>query len=72
MSEILMLGIAVLIFFALRSVMLWYWNINTIVLNQTRTNDLLRKILIEMQDGKTEEPVEPEETRFKPIVPHQR
>ena len=72
MSEILLLGIAVLIFFALRSVMLWYWNVNAIVLNQTRTNDLLKKILIEMQEGKAEVPEEPEETKFKPIVPHQR
>ncbi len=72
MSEILLLGIAVLIFFALRSVMLWYWNVNAIVLNQTRTNDLLKAMLKEMQGQKAEGPGEPEETKFKPIVPHQR
>lgn len=59
MGEILTLligiGFAILIFLALRSVMLWYWNVNSIVLNQTRTNDLLKKILIEMQETKLQD-----------------
>lgn len=35
------LGIAVALFLVFRSVILWYWNVNRIVQNQERTNELL-------------------------------
>ncbi len=57
------LGIAVVLFLVFRSVILWYWNVNRIVQNQERTNELLCKVVnsLERQEnkvlGKTETPV---------------
>ncbi|WP_316815461.1 hypothetical protein [Pedobacter nyackensis] len=39
---ILSLVITILIFLALRSIMLWYWKVETMLQNQEETNQLLR------------------------------
>ncbi len=36
--------IAIVIFLALRAIMLWYWKIDEIIQNQRKTNFLLKKI----------------------------
>lgn len=49
MSDILMLIVALAvmvgIFLLFRGIVFWYWNVNTIVENQKRTNYLLTQIL---------------------------
>jgi len=40
--------LVMLLFFALRELMCWYWKINKILNEQTKTNILLSKILIQL------------------------
>ena len=44
--------VAILLFFALRELFLWYYKINEIVQNQQATNRLLRKMLNHQTTGK--------------------
>jgi hypothetical protein len=48
---LLSIGFFVLIFFALRGLMLWYWKVDAIVSNQTAQTELLKmqNFLIEQQ-----------------------
>jgi hypothetical protein len=46
---LLFFTIVIGIFLLIRWFMLWYWKVNTIVENQEKSNDLLLKILIEVQ-----------------------
>ena len=39
------IGIFIIVFIVLRSLMLWYWRVDTIVENQEKTNLLLKQIL---------------------------
>lgn len=44
-SLFIFLGICLLIFLAIRSIVLWYWKINAIVENQEKQLDALNSIL---------------------------
>lgn len=37
------LGIFIIVFLLLREIVLWYWKVNTIINNQTKTNQLLEE-----------------------------
>jgi len=45
------LALCVGLFLALRSLMLWYWKIDTIVKNQEMTNEILKAISKSIQQG---------------------
>jgi len=56
-GAILFLGLAILILLALRSIMLWYWKVDTMLKNQETTNkllknnnDLLNEYIVYMKD----------------------
>ena len=42
-GAIVVLALAFLLFFLLRSVMLWYWRVDVIIKNQEKANELLSK-----------------------------
>lgn len=44
-QEIIVIIVFVLIFFAFRAVMLWYWKVDVIVANQQKQIDLLTDLL---------------------------
>lgn len=44
-EQILVLVVFVVIFFAVRAVMLWYWKIDVIVMNQQKQIDLLTELI---------------------------
>lgn len=49
---LLILGIAILLFFGMRGWMLWYWKVDKVLESQKETNILLRSIYHELQDQK--------------------
>lgn len=43
-TALIVLGVLILIFLAIRAILLWYWKIDTIVDNQQKQIDLLQEI----------------------------
>lgn len=43
-TALIVLGVLMLIFLAIRAILLWYWKIDTIVDNQQKQIDLLQEI----------------------------
>ena len=60
--------IAFLLFLVLRSVNLWYWKITESLKNQTRTNFLLEKILLQLNGNLAEVTIEDTTTGIKKKV----
>lgn len=60
--------IAFLLFLVLRSVNLWYWKIDESIKNQTRTNFLLEKILLQLNGSLAEVTIEDTLTGIKKRV----
>ena len=43
-SLLLGIGILILVFLAFRSIMLWYWKVDSIIKNQEKLNELLEEL----------------------------
>ncbi|MCX6352055.1 MAG: hypothetical protein NTX03_09360 [Bacteroidetes bacterium] len=52
---IITLGVLILLFFACREILMWYWKINERITLQNKTNMLLEKITIQLGLSLTDE-----------------